>query len=106
MALKFYESPFHVTETAEVASNMVLRADIIIMIRDIIQHQGWTQQQAANQLCISQPRISDIMNGKIEKFTLDFLVTILDALGFKAHFTFGDINSANIDIRRVKNKSA
>ena len=105
MALKFYESPFHATETAEVASNMLLRTDITIMIRDIIQHQGWTQQQAANELRISQPRISDIMNGKIEKFTLDFLVTILDALGFKARFTFGDINNANIDIRRVKNKS-
>ena len=105
MALKFYESPFHVTETAEVASNMLLRADMTIMIRDIIEYQGWTQQQAAKELSLSQPRISDIMNGKIEKFTLDFLVTVLDALGFKARFTFGDINSANIDIRRVKSES-
>lgn len=105
MALNFYESPFHATETAEVASNMVLRADMTIMIRDIIERQGWTQQQAANKLNLSQPRISDIMNGKIEKFTLDFLVTVLDALGFKARFTFGDINSANIDIRHVKSES-
>lgn len=104
MALKFYESPFHATEAVDVASNMILRADMIIMIRDIIQGQGWTQQQAANELSISQPRISDIMNGKIEKFTLDFLVTIFDALGFKARFTFGDINSANIEIRRIKSK--
>ena len=105
MALKFYDSPFHASETAEVASNMVLRTDITIMIRDIIERQGWTQQQAAKELSLSQPRVSDIMNGKIEKFTLDFLVTVLDSLGFKARFTFGDINSANIDIRRVKNKS-
>lgn len=88
MALNFYESAFHAIETSEVASNMVLRADITIMIRDIIQHQGWTQQQAANKLCISQLRTSDIMNGKIEKFTLDFLVTALDTLRFKARFYF------------------
>ena len=60
MALKFYESPFHATETAEVASNMVLRADITIMIRDIIERQGWTQQQTAKELSLSQPRVSDI----------------------------------------------
>lgn len=103
MALQFFESPFHATETAEVADNMVLRADIMIMIRDIIEQKGWTQKQAADRLNISQPRVSDIINGKIEKFTLDFLVSMLVALGFKAHFNCnGDINSANIDIRRVR----
>lgn len=102
MALQFFESPFHATETAEVADNMVLRADIMIMIRDIIEQKGWTQKQAADRLNISQPRVSDIINGKIEKFTLDFLVSMLVALGFKARFNYGDINSANIDIRRVR----
>jgi predicted XRE-type DNA-binding protein len=102
VALQFFESPFHATETAEIADNMVLRADIMIMIRDIIEQQGWTQNQAAKALKISQPRVSDIINGKIEKFTLDFLVSMLVALGFKARFNFGDIDSANIDIRRVR----
>jgi hypothetical protein len=36
MALKFYESPFHATETPEVASKSVLKADMTVMIRDII----------------------------------------------------------------------
>lgn len=105
MALQFFPSPFHATETADVADNMVLRADIIIMIRDIIEKQGWTQTEAANKLGIKQPRVSDIMNGKIEKFTLDFLISMLSALGFKASFNFGDLDSANINIRRVKSES-
>jgi len=101
MALKFHESPFHATEDHDVASNMVLRADITIMIRDIVERQGWNQTQAAKELGISQPRMSDIMNGKIDKFTLDFLVTILDKLGFRARFTFGDLDSAEIKINRA-----
>ncbi|NOR72020.1 MAG: helix-turn-helix domain-containing protein [Methylomarinum sp.] len=105
MTLQFYESPFHATETPEIANNMVLRADIMIMIRDIIDRKHWTQQQAANELCISQPRVSDLINGKIEKFTLDFLITILNSLGFKARFSFGDIDNASISIKHSKDDS-
>ena len=105
MSLKFHKSPFHAIEPDDVADNMVLRADIMIMIRDIIEQQEWTQTRAADELNISQPRVSDIINGKIDKFTLDFLVTMLSSLGFKARFTFGDIDNAHIDIRRVKSES-
>ncbi len=100
MAIQFYESPFHATETKAVAENMTLRADLMIMIRDIIDQQGWTQSAAALKLNITQPRVSDIVNGKIEKFTLDYLVSILGTLGFRATFTFGDMDNSSIDIRR------
>ena len=74
MALKFYDSPFHATEDAEVASKSVLKIDLTIMIRDIIEQQNWTQAVAADKLGISQPRVSNLVNGKIEKFTLDNLL--------------------------------
>ena len=70
MALKLYESPFHTIETPAVASKSVLKADMTIMIRDIIEQQGWTQKEAAERLRVTQPRISDVVNGKIGKFTL------------------------------------
>lgn len=102
MALKFYESPFHATETPEVASKSVLKADMTIMIRDIIEAQGWTQTEAAKILGVNQPRISDVVNGKIDKFTLDVLFSMLDNLGFKAEFTFGNLEEASIKIQKEK----
>jgi predicted XRE-type DNA-binding protein len=102
MALKFYESPFHVTETPEVASKLVLKTDLTIMIRDIIEQENWTQQEAAERLGVTQPRISDIVNGKIDKFTLDTLFSMLDKLGFKTEFTFGNLEEATIKIQKDK----
>jgi predicted XRE-type DNA-binding protein len=58
------------------------------MIRDIIESRGWTQKEAAEKLTVTQPRVSDIVNGKIDKFTLDMLFSMLDKLGFKTKFTF------------------
>lgn len=101
MALKFYDSPFHATETPEVASKSVLKADLTIMIRDIIEKEGWTQKEAAEILAVSQPRISDVVNGKIDKFTLDVLFSMLDKLGFKSEFTFGNLEEASIKIQKV-----
>ena len=101
MALKFYGSPFHATETPEVASISALKADLAIMIRDIIEQEGWTQKEAAERLGVTQPRISDIVNGKIDKFTLDVLFSMLDELGFRAEFTFGNIEEASIKIQKV-----
>lgn len=86
MAIQYHESPFHVAEEPDVASKLVLKTDLMIMIRDTIEQQGWTQTEAAEHLQVSQPRISDIKNGKIDKFTLDMLFSMLDQLGLRAHF--------------------
>jgi predicted XRE-type DNA-binding protein len=107
MTLKFYESPFHATEIPEVASKSVLKADMTIMIRDIIEQQAWTQKEAAEKLGVSsQTRVSDIVNGKIEKFTLDALFSMLDKLGFRARFTSGNLEEASIKIQKEKEKVA
>lgn len=102
MALKFYESPFHAVETPQEASKSVLKADLMIMIRDIIERNGWSQEKAAEKLGIHQPRVSDVVNGKIEKFTLDTLFSMLDQLGFHANFKFGNLEESSIKIARRK----
>ena len=99
MAIKFYESPFHAIEEPEVASKSVLKADLTIMIRDIIENKGWTQKETAERLAVTQPRVSDIVNGKIDKFTLDMLFSMLDKLGFRTEFTFSSLESASIKIQ-------
>ena len=82
MTIKFYDTPFHAIEAPEAASKLVLKADLTIMIRDVIELQGWTQKEAAERLGINQPCVSNIVNGKIDKFTLDSLFSVLDKLGF------------------------
>ena len=101
VALKFYETPFHATETPEVASKSVLKADLTILIRDIMETEGWTQKEFAEILGVTQPRISDVVNGKIDKLTLDTLFSMLDKLGFKSSFTFGSLEEASIKIQKV-----
>lgn len=101
MALKFYDSPFHATESPEVASKSVLKADLTIMIRDIIEQQGWIQSEAAKRLGVTQPRVSDVINGKIDKFTLDVLFSMLDSLGFRAEISYGNLEEASINIKKV-----
>jgi predicted XRE-type DNA-binding protein len=54
------------------------------MIREIrakVGAAGWTQNEAAKQLGITQPRVSDLLNGKLSKFSLDALVNMLAVPG-------------------------
>ena len=53
------------------AENMKLRSELMIALTSLIKKKGWTQQQAAKQLGITQPRISDLMRGKINLFAIE-----------------------------------
>lgn len=101
MALKYYESPFHVTHSDEVASKMAMKMDLSIMLSNLIKEKGWTQAQAAEELDISQPRVSDMVNAKIESFTVDAMFDVLDTLGFRARCTLPSLEEATIEIRKV-----
>ncbi|MDF9618505.1 helix-turn-helix transcriptional regulator [Pseudomonas entomophila] len=83
MALQFHESPFHVTHDVETASKMALKMDLSIFITDCIKKMGLKQHEAAARLNVSQSRVSELANGKIEKFTLDAMLDMLDKLGFR-----------------------
>ena len=105
MALKHYESPFHVTHSDEVASKMAMKMDLSIMLSNLIKAKGWTQAEAAEELGISQPRISDLVNAKIESFTIDAIFDVLDTLGFRAHCTLPSLEQATIDIRKIESNA-
>ena len=67
----------------ETAENLRIRADLMIELRDVIKHKALTQTRAAKLFGVSQPRISDLVRGKIALFTIDMLVNMLARAGKK-----------------------
>jgi predicted XRE-type DNA-binding protein len=63
------------------AALMGLRADLMGRLRLLIEERGWNQMQAAEQLGIGQSRVSDLVRGKWEKFSLDMLITLAARAG-------------------------
>ncbi len=60
----------------EEASLLQMRADLMNELRQVIGARGWTQVAAARELGISQSRVSDLVRGKWQQFSLDMLVTL------------------------------
>lgn len=58
-----------------------MRSELMIEIEKMIQAQHLTQTDAAKILQVSQSRISDLRRGKVEKFSLDMLVTFASRMG-------------------------
>lgn len=54
---------------------------MMIDIEQHIKNMGITQAQAAKKMGVTQPRVSDLVNGKIDRFTIDMLITMLARLG-------------------------
>jgi predicted XRE-type DNA-binding protein len=63
------------------AENMKLRSRLMIALRDHISQEALSQSAAAKLLGVTQPRISDLVRGKIDLFSLDTLVNMLAAAG-------------------------
>jgi predicted XRE-type DNA-binding protein len=87
MALKFHESPFHVTHDEETASKMAMKMDLSIFITHCLKELGLKQSEAAEKLDVVQSRVSDLATGKVEKFTIDAMMDMLDKLGFRTSIT-------------------
>jgi predicted XRE-type DNA-binding protein len=58
------------------AANMTMRSDLLIALRQRIESWKVTQARAARRLGISQPRLNDVVRGRINKFSLDTLVNL------------------------------
>ena len=72
---------------SEEAANLRIRADLMIELSKLIEARGLTQATAASLFGVSQPRVSDLMNGKIERFSIDTLVAMLGRAGIGIKFT-------------------
>lgn len=72
-------------DTPEQAANLRARAELMQQIVAIISTSGWKQTEAAEHCGVTQPRINDLLRGRVSRFSLDALVNIATALGRRVH---------------------
>lgn len=75
-----------IADTPGEAANLRARSDLARKICAIVEaNKDWTQAQAATHCGINQPRLNDLLRGRISRFSLDALVNIATALGRRVH---------------------
>ena len=72
-----------IEDTPEQAANMKLRSVLMIALKDYITRAEKSQAQAAQLFGVTQPRVSDLVRGKISLFALDALVNMATAAGLR-----------------------
>ncbi len=73
--------------TSQEAENMKLRSALMMAIQAYLSKNNLTQKEAAKLLGVTQPRISDLMRGKIDLFSIDTLVNMLAAAGLQVEIS-------------------
>jgi predicted XRE-type DNA-binding protein len=72
-----------IVDTPQEAVNLRLRAEVMQRIAQRIERKGWTQREAAQHGGITQPRVNDLLRGRLSRFSLDALVNIAAAMGLR-----------------------
>ncbi len=72
---------------AEDAENLRIRSELMIRLARLIEKRDLTQAEAASMFGVSQPRVSDLVRGKIDLFSIDMLVNMLAKGGLRVTFT-------------------
>ena len=67
----------------EEAQNLHLRSELMTRVEQFVKRSDVTQAEAARTLGITQPRLNDLLRGKIDKFSLDALVNMLGHAGMR-----------------------
>ena len=65
------------------AEHLKVRADLLIQIQERLKARGLTQTEAAKLLGVTQPRVSDLVRGRIDLFSVDSLIDMLARLGVR-----------------------
>jgi predicted XRE-type DNA-binding protein len=71
----------------EEAENLRIRAELMARLSRVIEDEGLTQGQAAQLLGVTQPRVSALVRGKIDLFSIDTLVKMLSRVGLRVRVT-------------------
>jgi len=72
-------------DTTEQAANLRARSELMQQIAEVVKTNGWKQAEAAGHCGITQPRINDLLRGRVSRFSLDALVNIATAIGRRVH---------------------
>ncbi|PMR67264.1 helix-turn-helix domain-containing protein [Halomonas heilongjiangensis] len=91
MAIERYDSVWEAIEdTPEEALNMRLRSELMTKIAGRVREWGLTQREAAQRLGVTQPRLNDLLAGRINKFSLDALVNLTGPAHFHLELAIED----------------
>jgi len=71
----------------EEAEHLLVRADLLIQVQKLIASRQLKQKEAARLLHVSQPRVSDLLRGRIDLFSTDALIDMLARLGARVRLT-------------------
>jgi len=86
MTAEVFESVWDALEdTPTEAENMKLRASLMIAITEVMLAWHKTQIEAARRLGVTQPRLNDLLRGRVGKFSLDTLVALAARASLAAH---------------------
>ena len=66
------------------AEYLKVRSELMVNLQKVIKARGLTQAEAAERLSVTQPRVSDLMRGRIDLFSIDTLIDMLACLGIRA----------------------
>lgn len=59
-----------------------LKSKLMMVITSIVRDNEWTQKDAAKIMKVSQPRVSNLMNAQLSKFSIDMLIEMVGRLGY------------------------
>ena len=71
----------------EEAENLRVRSELMIELSKVVKRRRLTQEKAAKLLDVTQPRVSDLMRGKIHRFSVDSLIEMLGRAGMCVDIT-------------------
>lgn len=72
-----------IADTPDAGANLHVRAELMMALKNHLTRSGWTQVEAAQVFGVTQPRISDLLRGKINLFSIDTLVNMAAAAGMR-----------------------
>jgi predicted XRE-type DNA-binding protein len=76
-----------ITDDPVEAADLKFRADLMLLLREYFRAQKATQLEISQRLGVPQPRVSELLNGKIDKFSADKLIGFAAKLGIRFHPT-------------------
>lgn len=66
------------------SEHLIVRSELMLSLQDAVAARGLKQTETAKLLGVSQPRVSDLMRGRIDLFSIDTLIDMLAKLGIRA----------------------
>lgn len=80
----------------EESEHLLIRADLMIQIEKVLKERGLKQAQAAKLLRVTQPRVSDLLRGRIDLFSTDTLIDMLARLGVRVRLVTRRLRSSKV----------